>query len=158
MSRLHIGSPLLEELSGKHLPHIKHKVLVDLLYRELRYGVLPVTIREISDDCVIDYNVMNQVLRRMRDYQLLKSENGIKMKYVLRDIFSKMGITEMTLKGDHLPSGISSDMILEKKQRRVLFWYLTTQGRRYAKFIWYNPERCKMESYVDLYSNVLLKE
>ena len=95
MTRLRPGNPLLEDLSQKSLPHHKHKILVFMLYYELIHGVEPVTTKQVSEECEIDYNVSNQVLRRMKDYGLLKSKKGITTTYVIEDLSSKTGRTNV---------------------------------------------------------------
>lgn len=151
MTRLRPGNPLLEDLSQRSLPHHKHKILVFMLYYELIHGLEPVTTKQVSEECEIDYNVSNQVLRRMKDYGLLKSKKGITTTYVIEDLSSKTGRTTVIRNDEQIPEGLEFDnLIIEKKRKRVVHWYLNDESRRYAKYIWFNPDKYKISEFVNL--------
>jgi len=97
--------------------------------------------KQVSEECEIDYNVSNQVLRRMKDYGLIKSKKGITTTYVIEDFSSKTGRTTVIRNDEHMPEGLEFDnLIIEKKRKRVVHWYLNDESRRYAKYIWFNPD------------------
>lgn len=148
MSRLIPGNPLLENLSRVSPLDIKHKVLIFLIYAELIRGQRPSTTKQISKICEIEYNTMNQVLRRMRDYGLVKSKKGITSTYVLEYLESESGRKKITVNMDSLPEYIGEDTIIEKKWKRVIHWFLTNEGRRYGKFVWFNPKKYKIEEFL----------
>jgi hypothetical protein len=113
------------------------------------HGIGPLTTKEISKGIEINPNTCSQILRRMQDYGLLRSRKGITTTYVVEDLSSKTVRKTLTHHGDGFPSGVSEDIIIEKKRKRVVHWSFTDQGRRYAKYIWFNPAKYKIRPFLD---------
>lgn len=150
MTQLRPGNPLLEELSQRSLPHHKHRILLFMLYYELLHGLDPVSTKQVSEECEIDYNVANQTMIRMQNYGLLKSKKGITTTYVIEDVSSETGRITVIRNDEKIPEWLKfENLIIEKKRKRVVHWYLNNESRSYAKYIWFNPEKYKVNEFLN---------
>ena len=43
-----------------------------------------------------------------------------------------------------------NNLIIEKKRKRVVHWHLNDESRKYAKYIWFNPDKYKISEFMNL--------
>lgn len=152
MTRLRIGTPLFKELTRGNKPTYIHRILLYMLLRELMEKQNTFTI-DISENLIIKYNTANTVLHRMKHYEYVSGKKTTVTRYKANLLLSDK-IEEITIFGDELPEHIEESDIIEKDRKKLVNWKLTTAGRRYAKFIWFNPGRYNLEDTKDRYQKL----
>jgi hypothetical protein len=105
---------------------------------------------DISKDLKIKYNTTNTVLHRMIHYEYLSGKKETVTRYKANLLLSDK-IEDITIVGDKDPDYFDDSDVVEKSRKKLVNWKLTTAGRRYAKFIWFNPAKYNLEDIKDRY-------
>lgn len=139
MTRLRVGSPLHKIITKRPGPTYLQQIILYLFYRELIDKDVTTT-REITDDIPMEYKTANTILHRMKAYEYISGRKTAVTNYKTI-AFLDHEVKEITIIGDEQPDYINDAEIIEMKRKKLVLWKLTKGGRRYAKHIWFNPDK-----------------